>query len=55
MLVAVSLYRWRQLLSCCSASSSATVPIRPLLSCYSATGSSSATAPIPSISFMLRC
>ncbi|KAE9012002.1 hypothetical protein PR002_g14928 [Phytophthora rubi] len=51
LLVAVVLHRYRLFLSCCSASSSATAPMRSFLLCCSA--SSSATAPIPSISIML--
>ncbi|KAE9014585.1 hypothetical protein PF010_g8342 [Phytophthora fragariae] len=48
LLVAVLLDRYHLFLSCCSASSSATAPMASIatVSCYSATGSSSATAPI---------
>ncbi|KAE8996919.1 hypothetical protein PR003_g19764 [Phytophthora rubi] len=55
--VAVLLHRYRPFLSCCAASSSATAPMASIttVSCCSATGGSSATAPTQSISFMLRC
>ncbi|KAE9336697.1 hypothetical protein PR003_g12374 [Phytophthora rubi] len=53
LLVAVVLHRYRLFLSCCSASSSATAPMRSFLLCCSA--SSSATAPMASIATVSCC